>query len=175
MQPAVWGAVPVKSTVRRSPSRTAVQAISKRLGRDPVALHPVGEGVPPRRKPGDRRARERLGIVEQSGHVRVERIEPVALRQGQHPPLAGADGRQLRGEVASALLRRPRVAADELEQRLVQPASLHELERWDDDALLEEFGGEAGATPAPCRRCPRGDLGSRRSPPADRRRRTQAP
>ena len=129
----------MKSTVtvsldpdRRGDRHTAVE-------RDAVVVHVVREAVHAVGDLRDTGAGESLRIVEKTVEivvgggavVLVERLEPI-------PPHRG--GRDLRADVAHHHPREAHVAADDPDESLVEGPRVVELERRQDEPLLEDLG-----------------------------------
>ena len=111
-----------------------------RLVGEAVVVHDVAEGVVAVGQGADGGAGEALGVVEEGGLVLVDDGPAVAVDHLLEAALAGAAGGDLGGEVAAALVGRAGVAAEEGDDLLVDLAGADELERRDDEALLEELG-----------------------------------
>ena len=128
-----------------------------------VVVHDVAEGVVAVGQGADGGAGEALGVVEEGGLVLVDDGPAVAVDHLLQAALAGAAGGDLCGDVAAALVGRAGVAAEEGDDLLVDLAGADELQRRDDEALLEEPRSSGGGSRGSCRRCRRGVRGWRRS------------
>ena len=105
-----------------------------------VVVHDVAEGVVAVGQGADGGAGEALGVVEEGGLVLVDDGPAVAVDHLLEAALAGAAGGDLGGKVAAALVGRAGVTAEEGDDLLVDLAGADELQRRDDEALLEELG-----------------------------------
>ena len=141
---AVWGEVPVRSTVIASPatvtrarmlsgSSRVASALEVRL----VGVLAVGQGA-------DRAPHAQLGAVHQLHHRGPDHRGAVARGEGLHPLGRLAAGADHGVEVALALARPAHVVEDEIERGLVGHAAVHDADGRDADAFLEDLGGVAG-------------------------------
>ena len=101
-----------------------------------VVVHVVGNAVGSVGYLGDAAAGETLGVIKQRGHVLMGFGEAVALGDLGEADVADADGRDLRGQVALAVVGGAGVAADEGDQLLVDAAGVGEFEGRYDHPLL---------------------------------------
>ena len=69
----------------------------------------------------------------------AELARSIAARERLQPRLANVVRRKLRRQISTPFIGRAHVAADELDELVVDGARVDKLERWDDDALVEEL------------------------------------
>ena len=107
-----------------------------------VVVHIVGDGIDAVGDAGDGAAGEAFGVVEEGVHMGVGVGDAVAVGDFGEAAVADADGGDLGGEVALAVVGGAGVAADEGDDGVVELAGVGQFEGRDDEAFLVEFGGE---------------------------------
>ena len=108
---------------------------------DAVVVEEVDGAVGALRDRAQRVARHRLGAVEQLGEDGGEMIVAVGLGERRQAAHADRAGRDLRHQIAFEGFRDAHVAAQDLQQRVVEYVAVAQLERRQADALLEDLGG----------------------------------
>ena len=110
--------------------------------RDAVVVEPVGEDVVAVGDAADGLAQELLGIILDEAGIGPDLPGSEPGHGLLEPRPADLVCGHLGQQVAPALVGRPDVGEQEVEDVLVQPAAGIELERRDDQAFLEELGGQ---------------------------------
>ncbi len=106
----------------------------------PVVVKVIGKLVAPVWNCRYGRTGNALGVGDQSGNVFLCGRDTPPIDQLLHAPYGGAVCRDLRGQVAPALLRCANIAQDQVKRYLIQLASIPEFKRGNDDTFLVNFG-----------------------------------
>ena len=163
--PLTWGEEPRKSTTARLPRMRIDGAILTGFIRDAVIVQTIDEGVVAVGDVADGVAQEFFRVIlDESGVARIL-SKPYFRDRFADSLLAFFAGRDLGQEIALALLGRPDVGQNQAQDLVVDSSLAHELERRQDQAFLEDFGGQGHAARASFRRRPNGGRGWRRKKP----------
>src|SRR5262249_56536354 len=101
----------------------------------------IGEFGCPCRPAADLRARPALGIVQQFGHVGLDLGGSIPLKQFLKPAFADLSRGVLGREIAPHAVGHANIDLDERSQRLVERATIVQLQRRNAQTFLVYFGG----------------------------------